>query len=202
MYSAAQVGVSLPNSFSDVKGIDSDTGTSVSNLSLANTFVYGLKFGYYLESLKWLGFEAEVFNSNPNLKQQTATVSKSTGSVMGTVPGAAVRVLAVAPVNVVVRYQMGRLEPYAGVGLGIFMANLKDGATGLSSSNTNIGLNTQVGLRVFVSEGVALFGEWKYNRASFTFPSFTAVPAQSTGGGYRGEYSAQILVFGIGFHFD
>jgi len=202
MYSAAQVGVSIPNSFSDIQGERANTGTTVSNLSLANTVIYGVKFGYYLESIKWLGFEAEVFNSNPNIKQQTATASNATGSVTATIPGTSLRVLNLAPVNVVVRYQMGQLEPYAGVGMGIFMTNIKDGATGVSSSNSSIGLNTQLGLRYFVSEGVSLFGEWKYNRARFDFPSFTPNPAQPTGGGYSGDYSAHIFAFGIGFHFD
>jgi opacity protein-like surface antigen len=164
--------------------------------------MYGLKFGYYFDSIKWLGFEAELFNSNPHIKQQTATATNATGSVTGTVPGTSLRVLNLAPINIVVRYQMGRLEPYAGVGMGIFMVNLKDGATGLTTSNSKIGLNTQVGLRYFVVENVSVFGEWKYNRVGLDFHSFTAVPAQSTGGGYKGDFSAHIFAFGIGYHFD
>lgn len=202
IYSAAQVGVSIPNSFSDIEGMGKNSGTSVSNLSLANSVMYGIKFGYYLDSMKWLGFEAELFNSNPNIKQQTATASNATGSATGTVPGTSLRVLNLSPINVVVRYQMGQFEPYAGVGLGIYMVNLKDGATGLTSSNSKLGLNTQLGLRYFLNENVAMFGEWKYNRANLDFPGFTAVPAQSTGGGYRGDYSAHILAFGFAYHFD
>ena len=202
MYSAVQMGASIPSSFSNIEGMGRNEGTAVSNLSLANSFMLGLKFGYYLDSLKWLGFEAELFNSNPHIKQQTATASNATGSVTGTVPGTSLRVLNLAPVNVVVRYQMGSLEPYAGVGMGIFMTNLKDGATGISSSNSAIGLNTQLGLRYRVNENVSLFGEWKYNRAHLNFPGFTAVPAQSTGGGYKGDYSAHILAFGVAYHFD
>ena len=202
MYSAGQMGVSIPNRFSNIEGMGGNTGTTISNLSLVNSFMYGLKFGYYFDSMKWLGVETEIFNSTPHIKQQTATASDATGSVTGTVPGASLRVLNWAPVNVVVRYQMGKLEPYAGVGLGIFIANLKDGATGLYSSSANVGLNTQLGLRYLIAENVALFGEWKYNRASLNFPGFSAIPAQSTGGGYRGDYSANILAFGVGYHFD
>ena len=202
MYSAGQMGMSIPNSLSNIEGMGGNTGTTISNLNLANSFMYGLKFGYYFDSLKWLGIETEVFNSTTHIKQQTATASNATGSLTGTVPGASLRVLNWAPVNIVVRYQMGKLEPYAGVGLGIFITSLKDGATGLYSSSTNVGLNTQLGLRYLIAENVALFSEWKYNRASFNFPGFSGVPAQSTGGGYQGDYSAHILAFGVGYHFD
>ena len=202
MYSAVQMGVSIPNSFSNVEGTGHNTGTTISDLSLENAFMYGIKFGYYLDSIKWLGFEAELFNSNSSIKQQTATVSNATGAVTGTVPGTSLRVLNLAPINIVVRYPMGRMEPYAGVGMGIFMTNLRDGATGNVSSNSTIGLNTQLGLRYKIDENVSLFGEWKYNRARLDFPEFTAVPAQSTGGGYKGDYSVHILAFGVAYHFD
>jgi hypothetical protein len=49
-----------------------------------------------------------------------------------------------------------------------------------------------------VTKDLALFGEWKYNRASFNFSQST--PTQATGG-IKGDYSAHILAFGIGYHF-
>jgi opacity protein-like surface antigen len=202
MYSGIQAGYAMPNRFSDISGFGGNTGTSVSDLSLSNSVEYGLKFGYYLDTVKWLGFETEVFSSNPHIKQQSATVTNGAGSTTGQVPGASLRVINLSPVNVVLRYQKGRFEPYAGVGMGIFMINLKDSATGLGTSNSTIGLNTQVGLRYFIAEHVSLFGEWKHARAHFNLPSFTAVPAQSTGGGYKGEYSTNIFAFGVAYHFD
>jgi opacity protein-like surface antigen len=202
MYSAVQMGYSIPNSFSNVSGFGGNQGTSVSDLTLANSLEYGLKFGYYLDEVKWLGFETEVFSTNPHIKQQTATVTNASGSTEGQVPGASLRVINISPFTVVVRYQRGRLEPYAGVGLGIFMATFKDTATGTGTSNSTIGLNTQVGLRYFIVEHVSLFGEWKYTRAHFNFSSFTAVPAQSSGGGYKGDYANNIVAFGVAYHFD
>jgi opacity protein-like surface antigen len=82
------------------------------------------------------------------------------------------------------------------------MATFKDTATGTGTSNSTIGLNTQVGLRYFIVEHVSLFGEWKYTRAHFNFSSFTAVPAQSSGGGYKGDYANNIVAFGVAYHFD
>ena len=53
-----------------------------------------------------------------------------------------------------------------------------------------MGLNTQLGLRLLLSDGVALFMEWKFNHSRL---SFDALP--------NGTYNAHNLVFGIGYHF-
>lgn len=198
MYVAGQVGASIPNKFSNVQGVDSSAGLTISDLSLQNSLMYGAKLGYYFDSIKWLGVETEVFNSTPHLKQQDVTVSFGGASATGNFPGQSVRVLNWAPINIVVRHQMGGFEPYAGVGMGVFFANLKDGASGESSSSTNVGLNTQLGLRYKVTENVAVFGEWKYNRASLNFSESS--PTQATGG-FKGDYSANIFAFGVGYHF-
>lgn len=198
MYVAGQVGVSIPNSFSNVEGVGSGAGFNVSDLSLQKSVMYGAKLGYYFDSMKWLGVETEVFNSTPHLKQQDATVSFGGASGTGTFSGQDVRVLNWAPVNIVVRHQMGQFEPYAGIGVGVFFANTTDGASGESSSSTNVGLNTQLGLRYKVTQNLAVFGEWKYNRASFDFAESS--PTQAAGG-LKGDYSANFLVFGVGYHF-
>jgi hypothetical protein len=113
--------------------------------------MYGAKLGYYFNSLKWLGVETEVFNTNPNSKQQTVTVSGGGVSGTQTLAGPDIRVLTWAPIDVVVRYQAGKFEPYAGVGMGVFFARVHDGASGESSSSTKVGLNTQLGVRFLVT---------------------------------------------------
>jgi opacity protein-like surface antigen len=202
MYMAGQMGVSIQNSFSNVEGVGGNAGLTTSDLSLQNSVIYGAKLGYYFDSLKWqnfnLGVETEVFNSTPHLKQQDATVNFEGFSGTGNLTGQNVRVLNWAPMSDVVRYQMGQFEPYAGVGMGVFFANLKDGASGESSSSTAVGLNTQLGLRYLVTKNVSLFGEWKYNRASFNFSESS--PTQATGG-FKGDYSTNIFAFGVGYHF-
>jgi opacity protein-like surface antigen len=196
MYVAGQVGVSIPNSFSNVTGVGSNTGLTATDLSLQNSVMYGAKLGYYFDSRKWLGVETEVFNSTPHLKQQNVTVNP--GVFTGNIPGQHVRVLTWAPINVVVRHQMGQFEPYAGIGLGLFFAHVKEGQTGESSSSTRPGLNTQLGARYLVTTNLALFGEWKYNYARFNFSE--SAPTQATGG-FKGNYSANMLAFGVGYHF-
>ena len=194
LYVAGQLGVSIPNSFSNVQGVDANAGVSVSDIKLQNSFMYGAKLGYYFDSIKWLGVETEVFNTTPKSKQQTVDTNVGTQNLVGQ----DIRVLTWAPINIVVRYPGERFQPYAGVGMGVFFARIHDGQTGESSSDTQVGLNTQLGLRFLVTKHLALFGEWKYNRASLNFSSST--PTGATGG-LKGDFSANILAFGLSYHF-
>lgn len=213
MYVAGQAGVTLPQSLSNVDVSDPSTGlpagSTSSNLDLKASVMYGAKLGYYFDSVKWLGVETEVFNTTPHMKQQTQTLTVPQGFAFAAPPscagsqscpisasGSYLRVLTWAPVNLVVRYQMGQLEPYAGVGMGVFFARLKDAGTGDSTSSTAVGLNTQVGLRYRVTSNIAIFGEWKFNHARF---SFDATPNAFTN--VDATYNVHHLVFGVGYHF-
>lgn len=142
MYVAGQVGVNIPYNLSNVEWSAGGVTLGGNDLALHNSLMYGAKLGYYFDSLKWLGVETEAFNATPHVKQQDLTIG---GFPFGTAPGVNFRVLTWAPVNIVVRYQTGAFEPYAGVGLGVFFSRLSDGTD--SSSTTDVGLNTQLGLR-------------------------------------------------------
>jgi opacity protein-like surface antigen len=176
-YLAGQVGVTFPDSLSNVnfvsplsRGLDFDLKTSL---------VYGGKLGHYFDELQWLGVEAEIFRTNPVISQQ------------GAEPGASLSVTTLA-MAVVARYQGQRWEPYAGVGPGIFFSRMKS-ASPVSrldeAQSTSIGLNTQVGVRFFVTGRVALFTEWKYNHSRM---SFDALP--------NGSYNAHHWMFGVAYH--
>jgi len=192
MYVAGQVGVNLRQKLSNVEWSAGGVTLGGSDLSVHNSLMYGAKLGYYFDSLKWLGVETEVFNATPHLKQQNLTIG---GVDLGTVSGTHARVLTWAPVNIVVRHQMGAFEPYAGMGLGVFFSRFSDEFG--SSSSTDVGLNTQVGLRYRVTTNLALFGEWKYNRANLSHSNFLG----ATGLDVSADYSAHNLVFGVGYHF-
>jgi opacity protein-like surface antigen len=189
MYVAGQAGVNIPYSLSNVEWSAGGVNLGGNDLSLKNSVVYGAKFGYYFDSLKWLGLETEVFNATPHLKQQNFTIA---GVNLGTQPGTNLRVLTWAPVNIVARHHMGSFEPYAGVGLGVFFSRFSDSFG--SSSSTDVGLNAQLGLRYRVTTDLALFGEWKFNRANISHDVGSGV-------NLSGDYTAHNLVFGVGYHF-
>jgi opacity protein-like surface antigen len=195
MYIAGQMGVNMPRDLSNVEVSTSGTSVGLSDLSLQNSLMYGAKAGYYFDSLKLqnfnLGVETEVFNSTPHIKQQEFTFG---GVSVGTLQALTNRVLTWAPVVVLVRYQAGAFEPYAGVGLGVFFSRLARDTD--SSSSTDVGLNTQLGLRYRVNPNLSLFGEWKYNYAHIDNSNFLG----ANGLDLSYNYNVNIFAGGIGYH--
>ena len=198
MYVAGQMGVNMPQDLSNVELSAFGASLGLSDLSLQNSLMYGAKAGYYFDSLKLqnfnLGVETEVFNSTPHIKQQDLTFG---GVNLGTIPGFTNRVLTWAPVVLLVRYQAGAFEPYAGVGLGVFFSRIARDPDFGSSSSTDVGLNTQLGLRYRVNSNVSLFGEWKYNYANINHNNFQG----ANGLDLSADYNANIFAGGIGYHF-
>ncbi|RMH32285.1 MAG: porin family protein [Nitrospirae bacterium] len=198
LYVGAQVGGNFPSDFSDVNGVGARSGVTLSDLDLDNSVVFGGKVGYFFPSIPWLGIESEVYTATPDLPSQTATASASvtvfgttiTGSGSITLPSADVRVTTWANL-IQVRYPGSAIQPYAGVGLGVFFADI-DG-TGFSDSDTAPGLVVNTGLRWYVTKRIAVFGEYKYNFVSLEFDDPTV--------SVEGDYSAHNVVGGISFHF-
>jgi opacity protein-like surface antigen len=184
-YVAGFAGHGLSAQLTDIKMDAVMTGITGSNLGLQNSPIYGLKVGHFFDNLKYFGGEAELYSATPFLKQQQFTLSSPTGSQTATIPGAHLRVTTAA-FNVVYRYPGQVVQPYAGVGLGLFWFTTP---TSTADSAVRPGLNVLAGTRVFVTKQMALFGEYKYNHASFP------------GGDFNANYTAHFVVFGVGYHF-
>ena len=208
LYVAGFGGYTIGHGFDDVEGTGALSGIKLGDIDLKDSGVYGAKVGYFMpRRLNWLGVEMEAFNTTPHLKETAFTT------------GAHLRVTTLA-FNAIARAKMMcerhddhdrtgrpttdrdhrahdfcRLQPYAGVGLGVFFARASD-ATGSASDNAVPGLNVLAGVRYFMTERVALFGEYKYNRATFDFDTVGATAA-----GIKGDYSASHIVGGLSLHF-
>ncbi|WP_455371576.1 porin family protein [Petrachloros mirabilis] len=188
-YVGGMFGYTAPNDLTDVK-LAGNSSISFSDLALQNSLAYGAKVGYFFPQIKWLGVETEFYNTTPHVKQQDITVSGFGVSVpTGTQPGFNLRVLTWG-INAIVRYPGKVLQPYAGVGLGVMFAEAK--FQGQSDSDTAPGLNALAGIRFFATEHLALFAEYKYNRASFNLPNAIGIDA---------DYSANHFMGGVSFHF-
>ena len=190
MYVAGMVGYTAPNDLTNIQGTGAASGISLSDLALKDSVAYGGKVGYFFPSVNWLGVETELYNTTPHVKQQSATASGFGISVpTGTLPGFNLRVLTWG-INAVVRYPGKTFQPYAGAGLGVFFSNAS--FQGQSDSETAPGLNALVGLRMFATDNLALFAEYKYNRATFNLPNAI---------GLEVDYSANIFMGGVSYHF-
>jgi opacity protein-like surface antigen len=180
---------------------------TISDRELQSSLVGGLKVGYYFSRARWFGLETEAFYTTPHIKQQHTTITIQPGTFNGTpVPGGTAagelsgdhfRVLTWAPVNFMFRYHRTRLQPYIGVGPGVFFGRIHQTTQGFegSQSSTRVGLNAKVGLDYFITRHVSVFGEWKYNLVQFRFAASDTQLAYST------TYQMHMAVVGLSYHF-
>ena len=177
------------------------------------------------DRLNWLGFEVEGFNTSPNLKPSSngpggtplpgASLRVTTLAFNAIIRGkfacgpsrnepsrrttTETRRTTIETNRDVYGDQEDTfcpLQPYVGAGLGVFFAHTNGfGAGNGASDNAVPGFNGLAGVRYFVTEHVALFGEYKYNRATFNFDNVAAA------GGLSGDYSVHNVVGGLSLHF-
>ena len=199
-YVGGQFGVTFPQSLSNVHITqDGLGGLSSSDLSLHSSLMGGIKLGHYFTKARWLGIETELFYTTPHIKDQSFVVSGPGGSAsLGPASGEYNRVITWAPMNLVLRYDKTRLQPYVAVGPGVFFAKRTD-SNGGTESGTAVGLNSQVGLRYYITRNWTVFGEGKYNLARIGYTSKDSDPNAALG--FRATYSAFILDFGVSYHF-
>jgi opacity protein-like surface antigen len=171
MYIAGQVGYAMPSKLSDIEGTGLLSGTTLSDLSLKNNVAYGLKIGgYFPSALNWLGLEFEGFYNQPDIKSQAATASSSSGVLSGQFDATRLRVAHFA-VNVLARYPGTTFQPYIGIGGGGNVAGLDENLNNGTADDIAIApsLNALAGVRIFLTEHIAVFGEYKYNQTLSKF---------------------------------
>lgn len=178
------------------------------DIKLKNSPMFGARVGYYFTNFNfpWAGVEIEAFTTQPNIKQQTLPYSQNivsnrsviilpqqpeTTQVYSTVSfgEARLRVTTLAA-NAVIRYPGKLLQPYAGVGVGVFYFQ---GSTPFHGTDLQPGLNTFGGLKFFITEKISLFGEYKYNRATISRLDDVY--------GLKGNYSISHIAGGVAYHF-
>ena len=166
--------------------------TDVGKIDLANNLAYGAKFGHYFDDrgFNWFGLEVDMYRSAPDVKQQN--IPASTNRFLSQkVVGADLLVHSLA-FNALVRvtgYQY-KVEPYAGLGIGLNMGNLSDGNFRPEASFAP-SFNVLAGIKYFMTPKIAPFIEYKYNFAHFSF-SRSNITA---------DYRANLFMFGVAFHF-
>ena len=166
--------------------------TDVGKIDLANNLAYGAKFGHYFDDrgFNWFGLEVDMYRSAPDIKQQN--VPASTNRFLSQkVPGADFLVHSLA-FNALVRvtgYQY-KVEPYAGLGIGLNVGNISDGNFRPEASFAP-SFNVLAGIKYFMTPKIAPFIEYKYNFAHFSF-SRSNITA---------DYRANLFMFGVAFHF-
>jgi opacity protein-like surface antigen len=211
-YIAGQFGMTLPSvgkGLSDGEFTEFAPRGTISDRDLKSSLIIGVKAGYYFPRARWFGLEMELFHTTPHIKQQEVRITiqpgttfngfsiPGSGTATGTLSGDHFRVITWAPMNLMFRYHRTRLQPYIGVGPGVFFGRITSTAQGFegSQSSTRLGLNAKAGLDFFITRHVSVFGEWKYNRVGFQFKATDNQLAYAT------TYEMHMALVGMSYHF-
>lgn len=194
-YVAGQLGYTLQTDLSSGHTMTPGfSSLALSDIALKDAMLYGGKIGHYFAHAPWLGLELDIYNSTPHLKGQDTTFTGPGGSTTIPLPGAYQRVLTIAP-TLMLRYPGKRLQPYLGIGPGVFLGRIKDSVTGDSQSSTRVGLHALLGVNYFLTPHVAVFTEGKIDYAKFSYGD------EANLFGFTATYLAQHITFGVGYHF-
>lgn len=211
-------GYTFGGDLNDVEGTGVLSGLTGRDRDLADSVVYGGKVGHFFgDRMDWLGVEMEAYNTTPHVEQDGAVpglhnrVTTLAFNVIGRLQFVCetktertetrmerARTTTAGDVRYETRYEREfcRLQPYGGVGLGVFFANLSNNVNSVSD-NAVPGFNALGGVRYYFTERIALFGEYKYNYAVFDYTTDGPFGAA----GVRAEYHGNHFVGGLSLHF-
>jgi hypothetical protein len=191
-------------------------------LKVGTWFVKEGTLGYnYPEWMKYLGFE---FDFSYNRLHSTGLYNATGRGVP--IDASGLNSLVVASVGVANRYQLdgdaltfafmflgrygfladsdvpfGRLQPYIGVGPAILVTSMSGNLTGLSlgtSTNANIALQTEAGVRYMALKNLSMFTAFRYRYAAPQYDFHFANISAKTGSITMNQFS---FILGAAYHF-
>ena len=191
-YLAAQGGVQVPQDLSNIRGTGSFSGVTSQDLNLRNQLAYGVKAGYiFSNDWNWLGVEFDFSHSDANIERQSIT---ATAPILGATQqnGMTSRVgLTVNHMvaNVIARYPGPRLQPYVGIGAGLGNSLLRTAPQ--DESVYYPVFNVLVGMKLFMTDHLAFFSEYKHARASVEFSDNQ----------FKADLRTNWFMAGVAYHF-
>lgn len=137
--------------------------------SYEDSLTGGVRGGYWFDSLPWFGLAGDVSYFGPDDDQS--------GPEFDVIPISPLLMLR-APLAPSDEFPHGRVQPFAGIGPGIFVS-LVDFGPGEEDEGVNVGLDVHAGLRFLITPNVAIFAQTG-TRGSIRRRRSKAVPSTST----------------------
>lgn len=194
-YIGAQAGTTSAslNNIRDVGG-SFEPGTTATEPDLDNSNLIGVKTGFYSRS-GLLGTEVEYFQTKPDIKNQSQTFFEPTFGPFVQTRGGSQKVTTVA-VNVIARLPISK-KLIARIGIGPAWSTSKINFDGEQpQEDSDVGLNSQLGLDYFISKYALVSVDWKYNSAQFRYPT------HGTTEGFNADYKSNSVAVGFNYAFD
>ncbi len=165
----------------------------------------GIKLGYFLDSVPYLGIEAEGSIGNHPQPSQTVSLKPAfAGSAAGRVPSQTILDWTMA-FHFVGRYgflpdkevPFGRLQPYIGIGPGVVVLYAED------DSAKNFSLEIEAGLRYMFTKHLGGFIEYKYSKQWSVELELQKLIVNNTRsfGNANFDFDRHQVVVGLAYHF-
>jgi opacity protein-like surface antigen len=210
------------------EGLPQDTdieqvfGSKFRDVKLDTPFLFGGKAGLFFDPSILggnLGLELEVYHFQPDVGDQVVQGTFPGFTGPATVGSKDVHVTVVG-LNALYRFRLaedpqfprGRFQPYLGMGVGAFIANLKT-TTGIldvpqtvSDTDVKPGFQATVGTRFFLIPHLALFTEYKYTHtADFNFNLISGAGTMAGNptfsvNNFKFDLTTHLLAVGLSYH--
>jgi opacity protein-like surface antigen len=148
------------------------SSSSTAREDFATSPSVGGRAGYWFESEPWFGLAATVSYFQPDVRPKG--VENAERADLTVVP-LSLLLMARASLLTTKEFPHGQLQPYIGVGPGLFISHvsgkLAPGEPDFSDTSTDLGLDFRLGLAWQFAAHFALFGEYAYTHVSPTFSS-------------------------------
>ena len=148
----------------------------------------GVRGGYWFDPLPWLGLAGDVTYFGPD-------DDIPGGPEIDVIPISPLLMLR-APLVTDEEFPNGRLQPFAGVGPGIFVS-LVDFGGGDDDESVDVGLDVHAGLKFLVTPNVGIFVQYRYT----WFEPELELDVGPFDVDVEPELSTHHAAAGIGFHF-
>jgi opacity protein-like surface antigen len=152
--------------------------TKFKDVGFNTSVVFGGKVGFFFEPPVLggnFGLELEAYHFRPDIETQTVSLSSGGSTAKFRLIGADLDVTVIGlnglyrlPLSRSDEFPQGRIHPYAGIGLGAFIAHLEsrtsvlDVNTNFSDTDVKPGFQALAGVRFFLTRHLALFGEYRF----------------------------------------
>jgi len=181
---------------------------------------FGGRFGYWDETVSWLGVALDVSHFRPDAGRQTAITRETDadGSVRQRLTFARLDISATLmsfdlmfrwPLLKTEEFPKGRLQPYVSAGVGVVVATARDTTNfgppnNQSTTDSSLGVKAAGGVAWQLYKKLFLFGEYRFTSISpeFTFSPSPAAGADTTGKTRVGmDLNTHQLLLGVSYRF-
>lgn len=141
----------------DVEVFGGGAASGIFRGDFADSFTAGGRGGYWFDQIPWFGVAGTVSYFQPDVRP--ADIGDVERIDFTVVPITALAMFR-APVQVSRRFPYGQLQPYAGVGPGLFISDFSD--FGFSDTTADPGIDVRAGMYWLFTPEIGMFGEYRF----------------------------------------